>query len=153
MKTFTNCAEKKAKQILNLLQGYTKGIRMTAILVLLLMGVSNAWGWDNSWGTGMDHNVNMPSHIAGFNTGISQEVSFNINGTSSTLFSPDNQIGQDRDISPNAITSQLKITGYKTYMYHKNQYSNTAACTNNASKLSVAWISYSWASAAKATSP
>ena len=45
MKTFTNCAEKKAKQILNLLQGYTKGIRMTVILVLLLMGVSNAWAW------------------------------------------------------------------------------------------------------------
>ncbi|MBR5573499.1 MAG: InlB B-repeat-containing protein [Paludibacteraceae bacterium] len=44
MKTFTNCAEKKAKQFLNLLQGYTKGIRMTAILILLLMGVSNAWG-------------------------------------------------------------------------------------------------------------
>ena len=43
MKTFTNCAEKKAKQIFNLLQGYTKGIRMTAILILLLMGVSNAW--------------------------------------------------------------------------------------------------------------
>ena len=44
MKTFTNCAEKKAKQFLNLLQGYTKGIRITAILILLLMGVSNAWG-------------------------------------------------------------------------------------------------------------
>ncbi|MBO5012966.1 MAG: InlB B-repeat-containing protein [Paludibacteraceae bacterium] len=43
MKTFTTCAEKKAKQILNLLQGYTKGIRITAILILLLMGVSNAW--------------------------------------------------------------------------------------------------------------
>ena len=43
MKTFTTYAEKKAKQVLNLLQGYTKGIRMTAILVLLLMGVSNAW--------------------------------------------------------------------------------------------------------------
>ena len=43
MKTFTNCAEKKANQLFNLLQGYTKGIRMTAILVLLLMGVSNAW--------------------------------------------------------------------------------------------------------------
>ena len=42
--TFTNCAEKKAKQFLNLLQGYTKGIRITAILILLLMGVSNAWG-------------------------------------------------------------------------------------------------------------
>ena len=45
--TFTTCAT-KAKQILNLLQGYTKGIRFTAILILLLMGVSNAWGW-NSW--------------------------------------------------------------------------------------------------------
>ena len=42
MKTFTTYAT-KAKQILNLLQGYTKGIRMTAILILLLMGVSNAW--------------------------------------------------------------------------------------------------------------
>ena len=41
MKTFTNYAEKKAKQFLNLLQGYTKGIRITAILILLLMGVSN----------------------------------------------------------------------------------------------------------------
>ena len=41
--TFTNYAEKKAKQILNLLQGYTKGIRLTAILILLLMGVSNVW--------------------------------------------------------------------------------------------------------------
>ena len=43
MKTVTNYAEKKAKQFLNLLQGYTKGIRFTAILILLLMGVSNAW--------------------------------------------------------------------------------------------------------------
>ena len=46
MKTFTTYAEKKAKQIFNLLQGYTKGIRMTAILILLLMGVSNAWAYD-----------------------------------------------------------------------------------------------------------
>ena len=47
MKTFTTYAEKKAKQFLNLLQGYTKGIRITAILILLLMGVSkaHAWGW------------------------------------------------------------------------------------------------------------
>ena len=43
MKTFTTYAEKKAKQFLNLLQGYTKGIRITAILILLLMGVSNVW--------------------------------------------------------------------------------------------------------------
>ena len=46
MKTFTTYAEKKAKQILNLLQGYTKGIRTTAILILLLMGVSNVSAWD-----------------------------------------------------------------------------------------------------------
>ena len=46
MKTFTTYAEKKAKQFLNLLQGYTKGIRITAILILLLMGVSNTWAWN-----------------------------------------------------------------------------------------------------------
>ena len=46
MKTVTNYAEKKAKQFLNLLQGYTKGIRITAILILLLMGVNSAWGAD-----------------------------------------------------------------------------------------------------------
>ena len=50
MKTSTTCAT-KAKQFLNLLQGYTKGIRMTAILVLLLMGVSNAWASNGSEGT------------------------------------------------------------------------------------------------------
>ena len=48
MKTFTTYAEKKAKQFLNLLQGYTKGIRITAILILLLMGVNNAWAFDQS---------------------------------------------------------------------------------------------------------
>ena len=46
MKTFTNYAEKKAKQFLNLLQGYTKGIRITAILILLLMGVNSAWAYN-----------------------------------------------------------------------------------------------------------
>ena len=48
MKTVTTYAEKKAKQFLNLLQGYTKGIRITAILILLLMGVSNAWAYNQS---------------------------------------------------------------------------------------------------------
>ena len=46
MKTFTTYAT-KAKQILNLLQGYTKSIRLTAILILLLMGVNNVWGDNN----------------------------------------------------------------------------------------------------------
>lgn len=50
MKTVTNYAEKKAKQFLNLLQGYTKGIRITAILILLLLGVSNAWAVDHTGG-------------------------------------------------------------------------------------------------------
>lgn len=50
MKTCTTYAEKKAKQFLNLLQGYTKGIRITAILILLLMGVSNAWAVDHTGG-------------------------------------------------------------------------------------------------------
>ena len=57
MKTFTNCAEKKAKQILNLLQGYTKGIRMTVILILLLMGVSNAWAGDGGFWTNGQWNI------------------------------------------------------------------------------------------------
>ena len=51
MKTFTTYAEKKAKQILNLLQGYTKGIRITAILILLLMGVNSAWAYNISANT------------------------------------------------------------------------------------------------------
>lgn len=40
-----------ANSIKNLLQGYTKGIRITAILILLLMGVSNAWALDFTQGT------------------------------------------------------------------------------------------------------
>ena len=45
MKTFTTYAEKKAKQFLNLLQGYTKGIRIIAVLTLLLtMGFGQALG-------------------------------------------------------------------------------------------------------------
>ena len=48
--TVTTYAEKKAKQFLNLLQGYTKGIRITAILILLLMGVSNAWAVNHTGG-------------------------------------------------------------------------------------------------------
>ena len=48
--TFTNYAEKKAKQFLNLLQGYTKGIRITAILILLLMGVNSAWAVNHTGG-------------------------------------------------------------------------------------------------------
>ncbi|MEE0921879.1 MAG: InlB B-repeat-containing protein, partial [Paludibacteraceae bacterium] len=75
--TLTTYAEKKAKQFLNLLQGYTKGIRITAILILLLMGVSNAWAWttyylksDNTtWDTGNNgweftHNTTTTTYMA-----------------------------------------------------------------------------------------
>ncbi len=49
MKTFTTCAEKKAKQFFNLLQGYTKGIRIIAVLTLLLtMGVGQVWAYVNA---------------------------------------------------------------------------------------------------------
>ena len=57
MKTFTTYAEKKAKQFLNLLQGYTKGIRLTAILILLLMGVNNAWAGDGGFWTNGQWNI------------------------------------------------------------------------------------------------
>lgn len=43
MKTVTNYAEKKANKFFNLLQRYTKSIRITAVLILLLMGVNSAW--------------------------------------------------------------------------------------------------------------
>ena len=49
MKTFTTYAEKKAKQFLNLLQGYTRGIRIIAVLTLLLtMGVGQVWAYVNA---------------------------------------------------------------------------------------------------------
>ena len=49
MKTFTTYAEKKAKQFFNLLQGYTRGIRIIAVLTLLLtMGVGQVWAYVNA---------------------------------------------------------------------------------------------------------
>ena len=44
--TFTTYAEKKANKFFNLLQRYTKSIRITAMLMLLVVGTSNAWAWD-----------------------------------------------------------------------------------------------------------
>lgn len=44
MKTFTTYAEKKANKFFNLLQKYTKSIQITAMLMLLVVGTSNAWG-------------------------------------------------------------------------------------------------------------
>ena len=89
MKTFTTCAEKKAKQFLNLLQGYTKGIRLTAILVLLLMGVSNAWGEQNLYEVWMQY-------------------TFNGNSNSYTYYKSDNNSSQSLDLG--TLTSDFIIT-------------------------------------------
>ena len=77
MKTVTTYAEKKAKQILNLLQGYTKGIRLTAILILLLMGVTDVWAWcgnsfiivNDTWCTGSNSYVHTGGKFDGKNLG------------------------------------------------------------------------------------
>ena len=77
MKTVTNYAEKKAKQFLNLLQGYTKGIRLTAILILLLMGVTDVWAWcgnsfiivNDTWYTGSNSYVHTGGKFDGKNLG------------------------------------------------------------------------------------
>ena len=92
--TFTTCAEKKAKQFLNLLQGYTKGIRMTAILILLLMGVNNAWGAHKGSNSGFWDNEGL-------------KITFEINGTLSekTLNSASPQT-----TSLGTITTSLKMT-------------------------------------------
>ena len=102
MKTFTNCAEKKAKQILNLLQGYTKGIRMTAILVLLLMGVSNAWAYA-FW------------PYAGFYE-VYMTYSYNGNNSNYTFRSSDNGA---TDVTLGTLTTDINVTAL--YMkYYKN---------------------------------
>ena len=90
MKTFTNYAEKKAKQFLNLLQGYTKGIRMTAILILLLMGVSNAWAATQRYiyiGLSYDYHTYKSStdwginFLGGTSAGVKKPTSLNTNLT------------------------------------------------------------------------
>ena len=118
-------------------------LKSVILSVILLMGVSNAWAWNDSWGKGMDHNVYMPSWIAGFDTSESQEVSFNINGTSTNLTSSNEEINKDRTLSNNPIISQLKITGYKTYMYHKNQHAGQDNNGANIKTNEMLWYIYS----------
>ena len=86
--TFTNCAEKKAKQFLNLLQGYTKGIRMTAILILLLMGVSNAWAGAGFYGVYLTYSHN------------GEEKNYNFNDNTKTV-----------EIKLGTLTADFKLTG------------------------------------------
>ena len=83
--TFTNYAEKKAKQILNLLQGCTKGIRLTAILILLLMGVSNAWGENGFYEVYMVYSSANSDHNYTFTSGQNNIGTYDL-GTGTSPF-------------------------------------------------------------------
>ena len=113
MKTFTNCAEKKAKQFLNLLQGYTKGIRMTVISVLLLMGVSNAWA-----AVTLRYQKDMPS--GNYNANNSKTM------TQSSANS--NRYYCEIDLSANSNYGFFIIDGSD---YYKGDYNGNVTATSN----------------------
>ena len=141
MKTFTTYAEKKAKQFLNLLQGYTKGIRLTAILILLLMGVSNAWGYNfknpHIYFNNADLNLNPAMLLVGHNT---YSIGYNqtnnpIDNTKLVYFHPSANwgdqdgftIGQGSNWGADGSQSFTKRAGYLTnhiglqYSYNFNE--------------------------------
>ena len=144
MKTFTNCAEKKAKQILNLLQGYTKGIRITAILILLLMGVSNVWGktiylytdgigwpdssakiWVHAWGSGKDTDVQMTKvkeklYQADIPDADTKVIFTRTQSTSTGVWDKEwNRVGEQ---TLNDETPCLKLTDWSTGTWGKISY-------------------------------
>lgn len=95
-------------------------LKSVILSVILLVGVSKVWAWEDAWNGG-SFSVCMPGWTAGFDTSKDQEVTFSINGQSTTLKSPEGEAGVDRDLTQSKIISSLKITGYKVYMYHKNK--------------------------------
>ena len=120
MKTFTTYAEKKAKQILNLLQGYTKGIRITAILILLLMGVSNAWATDFQ-GQGTN---------AGWISGDSDEgliLTWNKNSSTATTKMKYKSLSSGGDLG--SITTGLKLTKIEAKFWRVYAYGNICSAT------------------------
>ena len=118
--TFTNCAEKKAKQFFNLLQGYTKGIRLTAILILLLMGVNNAWGADFQ-GQG---------DKAGWISGDSDEgliLTWNKNSSTATTKMKYKSLSSGGDLG--SITTGLKLTKIEAKIWRIYKYGNICSAT------------------------
>ena len=128
MKTFTTYAEKKAKQFLNLLQGYTKGIRLTVILILLLTGVGNAWGYNfknpHIYFNNADLNLNPAMLLVGHNT---YSIGYNqtknpIDNTKLVYFHPSANwgdqdgftIGQGSNWGADGSQSFTKRAGYLT---------------------------------------
>ena len=144
MKTFTTYAEKKAKQFFNLLQGYTKGIRITAILILLLMGVSNVWGktiylytdgigwpdssakiWVHAWGSGKDTDVQMTKvkeklYQADIPDADTKVIFTRTQSTSTGVWDQEwNRVGEQ---TLNDETPCLKLTGWSTGTWGKISY-------------------------------
>ena len=144
MKTFTNCAEKKAKQLFNLLQGYTKGIRITAISVILLIGVSNAWGktiylytdginwpdasakiWVHAWGSGKDTDLQMTKvkdklYKADIPEADTKVIFTRTQSTSTGVWDKEwNRVGEQ---SLNDETPCLKLTDWGTGTWGKISY-------------------------------
>ena len=153
MKTFTNRAEKKAKQILNLLQGYTKGIRITAILILLLMGVNNAWAGEatiyvtghifkDSW------DASKSEVRIGYNYDSNDGKPGNENwtGHKSMTLTQHTYNGYpiySYKVSSNTNWAQIFFYHYKDGNHHDNQQQDTGGWTeftNNNNKVYVGWI-------------
>ena len=119
MKTFTTYAA-KAKQFLNLLQGYTKGIRMTAILILLLMGVTNAWANDfQGQGT-----------RAGWISGTNDEgliLTWSKDGANATTKMKYSAISSGGSLGN--INSTLKLTKTEAKFWREYEYGNICSAT------------------------
>ncbi len=119
--TFTTCAEKKAKQILNLLQGYTKGIRMTAMLMLLVVGTSNAWGASGTITIYFKNTVNWSNVYVYFY----KNNYWGDNGSGSSTSSPDFASG------PNQMTYDSDLGLYKYKYTYTGTYSAYIAFTKD----------------------
>ena len=124
-----------ANSIKNLLQGYTKGIRFVAVLmVLLTMGIGQAWGAENCNLTSSgDVNQKMPNYEAGYNMGTIN-VWFSINGaTYSSKGSTSSNINTNRNLSSSVITG-LKFNKFSVPVYCHNQWHGDA-CNNNGARI------------------
>ena len=125
-----------ANSIKNLLQGYTKGIRFTAILTLLFtIGVGQIWAETAcSLTSSGDVSQAMPNYEAGYNMGTIN-VWFSVNGASySQKGSTSSNINQDRTITNNNITSGLKFNKFSVPVYCHNQWHGDA-CNQNGARI------------------
>ena len=134
MKQFTTCAN-VANRFFNLLQGYTKGIRFTAILTLLFtIGVGQMWAETAcSLTSSGDVSQAMPNYEAGYNMGTIY-VWFSINGaTYSSKGSTASNINTNRNLS-SSVTTGLKFNKFSVPVYCHNQWHGDA-CNQNGARI------------------